>query len=73
LILLSAAYSAYSCLIPGLFLPYFCFIFLFLLSAAYSAYSWLITALFVPCIIPALSLPYFCMFAFCIHILLIAF
>ena len=58
---LSAAYSAYSCLIPDLFLPilflpYFCLIFGFWLSAAYSAYS---------CLIPGLFLPYFWISAFC--------
>ena len=63
--------SAYSYLIPTLFLPYSCLIsalFLdFWLSAAYSAYSYLIPTLFLPCFwilafcsIFCLFLPYSC-------------
>jgi len=37
--LFSAAYFAYSCLIPGVFLPYSCHIFGFWFSAACSVYS----------------------------------
>ena len=77
---LSAAYSAYSCLIPGLFLPYS-----WLIPALFLAYSCLISALFFDfgflqhiLLIPALFLAYSCLisalfldFGFLQHILLI--
>jgi hypothetical protein len=63
----SAAYSAYSCLIPALFLAYFCLIFFVLCSifCLFPAYFCLISALFLDFgflqhifLIPALLLTY---------------